>query len=172
MKTKFLSIASFLMLFFMASNLNAQNVVKVNPIGLAFGSLNGGYETFLTDKTSLYLKANFYSRGLVGIRYTGFGVGGEYRFYLDSNDRPKGLYAGPIASVGFIGSNSDIINNYTLITIGGVIGYQWVFSEKFTVEVNIGPAYGIVTGDFGDTDIFGDGIIPTISLLTLGYILN
>lgn len=172
MKTKFLSIASFLMLFFMASNLNAQNVVKVNPIGLAFGSLNGGYETFLSENTSLYLKANFYSRSLVGTRYTGFGVGGEYRFYLSDNDRPKGLYAGPIANIGFIGTNTDIIDNYTLITIGGIIGYQWVFSEKFTVEVNIGPAYGIVTGDFGDTDIFGDGIYPVISLLTLGYILQ
>lgn len=172
MKTKFLSIASFLMLFFMASNLSGQNVVKVNPIGLAFGSLNGGYETFLSDNTSLYLKANFYSRSLVGTRYTGFGVGGEYRFYLSDNDRPKGLYAGPIANVGFIGTNSDFIDNYTLITVGGIIGYQWVFSEKFTVEVNIGPAYGIVAGDFGDTDIFGDGIYPVISLLTLGYILQ
>ena len=172
MKTKFFSIASYLMLFFMASNLNAQSIVKVNPIGLAFGSLNGGYETFLSDNTSLYLKANFYSRSLVGTRYTGFGVGGEYRFYLSDNDRPKGLYAGPIANIGFIGTNSDFIDNYTLITIGGIIGYQWVFSEDFTVEVNIGPAYGIVSGDFGDTDIFGDGIFPVISLLTLGYILN
>lgn len=172
MKTKFLGFAAFFMLFFLANNLTAQNVVKVNPIGLAFGSLNGGYETFLTDKTSLYLKGNFYSRGLIGIRYTGFGVGAEYRFYLSDNDRPKGLYAGPIANIGFIGTNSDLIDNYTLITIGGVIGYQWVFSEKFTVEVNIGPAYGIVTGDFGDSDVFGDGIFPTISLLTLGYILQ
>ncbi|MEZ5038532.1 MAG: DUF3575 domain-containing protein [Saprospiraceae bacterium] len=172
MKTKFLTIASFLMLFFLTNNLIGQNVIKVNPIGLAFGSLNGGYETFLNDKSSLYLKANFYSRGIVGVRYTGFGVGGEYRFYLSNNERPKGLYAGPVANIGFIGTNVDGVGNYTLITLGGVIGYQWVFSEKFTVEVNIGPVYGIATGDFGDTDIFGDGILPTISLLTLGYILN
>ncbi|HMQ62763.1 MAG TPA: DUF3575 domain-containing protein [Flavilitoribacter sp.] len=173
MKMKFLALLSALVFCALATPAKAQGIIKLNPIGLAFGSLNAGYETFLNDKSSVYVGASFYSRNLIGIKYSGLGLDGQFRFYLSNNDRPKGLYVAPAASVGFIGfkDNSDKFN-YTLIRLGAIIGYQWVFSQKFTVEVGIGPSYGLITGNYEDSvDVFGDGVLP-IGILSLGYIIK
>lgn len=173
MKTRIYQIV-FAFLFCLAcTQINAQSLIKVNPIGLAFGSLNASYESFVSDNASWTARANFYSRGIAGFRYTGFGVGAGYRFYLSEGERPKGLYAGPIANVGFISSSDDFIGNYTLITIGAVIGYQVRLAERWFLDFNVGPTYGIITGDFGDDrDVFGDGILPAISIAVVGYVLN
>lgn len=174
MKVKFLTLLSVLTLCAALNSAKAQGIIKLNPIGLAFGSLNAGYETFLSNKSSLYVGASYYSRGLLGVRYTGVGLDGQYRIYLSDNERPKGLYVAPAVSVGFIGFKDDTDEkfNYTLVRLGGIIGYQWVFSQKFTVEVGIGPSYGFITGDFDDdTEVFGDGVLP-IGILSLGYIIN
>lgn len=175
MKAKLFKLAFALVFCFgCASTISAQSVIKANPLGLAFGVLNASYEKFTGDNTSFTLRANFYSRGLGGYRYTGFGVGGGYRFYLSDNERPKGLYVGPIANVGFIGGDDDFIGNYTLITVGGIIGYQLMLGDKFTMEFSAGPTYGIITGgNFDDDfDAFGAGTLPFISIATVGYILN
>jgi hypothetical protein len=173
MKSKFFQLALAILFCLSLHSVNAQSLIKVNPIGLAFGSLNAGYEHFVSEKASWTARANFYSRGILGIRYTGFGVGAGYRFYLSEGERPKGLYAGPIANVAFIGANDDVIGNYTLITLGAVIGYQVRLADRWFLDFNVGPTYGIITGDFGDdTDVFGDGVLPAISIAVVGYVLN
>lgn len=158
---------------FVAPTAKAQQIIKLNPIGLAFGSLNAGYEQFVSDNSSFYVGASFYTRGILGIRYSGLGLDGQYRFYLSDNERPRGLYAAPAASVGFIGFKDSGDNyNYTLIRLGGLIGYQWQFGGNFTVELGIGPSYGIIAGSgLDEYDTFGDGVLP-IGILSLGYILK
>lgn len=174
MKVKLFKLAFAIVFCLGCSSVSAQSLIKANPIGLAFGVLNASYENFVSDKASFTLRANFYNRNLIGIRYSGVGVGGGYRFYLSEGERPKGLYAGPIANVGFIGSNDDVVGNYTLITIGAVIGYQVRLAEKWYLDFNIGPSYGIITGGGFDDgfDAFGGGIVPTLSVATVGYVLN
>jgi hypothetical protein len=152
---------------------NAQSVIKVNPIGLAFGSINADYEKFLNDKTSFQIGANFISRKIDDVRYTGFGVQAQYRWYLTKNDRPKGLFVGPTAAFNFVGYDDNFAeesDNYSFLAIGGLIGYQWVFGENFTFEAGIGPNFGIPFSDVDD-DAFGTGVYPQISL-ALGYILK
>ncbi|MCB0634454.1 MAG: hypothetical protein KDD15_32195, partial [Lewinella sp.] len=104
---------------------------------------------------------------------TGFGAGAGYRWYLSEGERPKGLYAGPIANVSFIGTNDDFVGNYTLITLGAVIGYQLRLAERWYLDFNVGPTYGIITGNAGDnSDVYGDGILPALSIAVVGYVLN
>lgn len=174
MKANLCKLAFAVLFCFGCTFVSAQSLIKVNPFGLAFGVLNASYENFVSDNASFTLRANFYSRKFGDYRYTGFGVGGGYRFYLSNNERPKGLYVGPIANVGFLGANDDFIGNYTLITIGGVIGYQLKLSDRFTLDFNVGPTYGIVTGgNFDDGfNAFGAGTLPSITIATVGYILN
>lgn len=174
MKAKLFKLAFAFLCCFGCASLSAQSIIKANPLGLAFGVLNASYEKFTSDNSSFTLRANFYSRGVGGFRYTGFGVGGGYRWYISDNERPKGLYVGPIANVGFLGANDDFIGNYTLITVGGIIGYQLKLSDRFTMEFSAGPTYGVITGgNFDDDfDAFGGGTLPFISIATVGYILE
>jgi len=178
MKKFFLLLVMGVSMMF-ATNASAQGYLKVNPLGLAFGQLGASYEGVLNEKSSFEVGANFYNRKFVGVKTTGFGASLQYRFYLSSDDAPRGLFVAPLVGANFlkygytdatgtgIGA-SDF--NYTLITVGALIGYQWLFSDdRFSFEIGIGPAYRIATGDFGDgVSNLGTGVWPTGSL-SLGY---
>ena len=171
MKKVLLAFAIFTMIGLSA---NAQSIVKLDPLSLAFGSLRAGYETFTSDKASVYAGLSYVNRGILGIDYTGVGVFGQYRFYLSNTEAPKGIFAGPHLGVNFIGFDDGFGDrlNYTLVRIGGIIGYQGIIGDNFTWEIGIGPTYGIISGDFSDDDdLFGTGIVP-VSTLALGYRIN
>lgn len=174
MKATLFKFAFALVLCLGYTSISAQSLIKANPFGLAFGVLNASYEKFVSDNTSFTVRANFYSRKLGGVRFTGFGAGGGYRFYLSDNERPKGLYVGPIANIATISTDDNDVRSYALITIGGVIGYQLRLSDRFYMDFNVGPTYGIITGNNinDDFDAFGAGTLPTITIATIGYLLN
>ncbi len=163
----------------LATNASAQGYIKINPLGLAFGQLGASYESVLSEKSSFQIGANFYNRSFVGVKTTGLGASLQYRFYLSNDDAPKGLFVAPLVGANFLKYGyTDVLGagvggedfNYTLITIGAMIGYQWLFSDdKFSFELGIGPAYRIATGNFGDgISNLGNGVWPTASL-SLGY---
>lgn len=158
----------------LTSYLGAQSVIKANPIGLLFGTLNVGYEQFVGEDRSFTLRANYYDHNVLGIKFSGFGIGGGYRFYLTENFRPKGLYVGPVANIGRINPEDETIGNYTLITIGGILGYQLTMGNRLTLEAYLGPAVGIISGRAveGNVPLFGSGVVPIVGLLTLGYRLD
>lgn len=123
-KSLFLSVIA-LLLFYTS---NAQtSAVKINPIGLIFGVANAGYEFEVSDSRTVTISGIYYSIG--GI--SGFGVGGEYRFYL-SDDSLRGWHAGP--SVGYLGLSDDFNNSSGFFTIGGEGGHQWIIGDSFVVD--------------------------------------
>ena len=119
-----------LVMFFMvsSSSIFAQGYLKVNPISLAVGIVNLGYEQVTTPKQSVQLKAySHFSTGLYGGRLM-------YKFFLSNKPSPAGLYVAPIAA--YVGSEGDGI-----FRVGGLIGYQAIFSnDKLSFEGAIGPA--------------------------------
>lgn len=171
MKNLLLRYVLMLLLIPVLCPLTAQSVVKVNPFGLLFGTLNASYEKFVQEDRSFTLRANYYDHNVLGVKFSGFGIGGGYRFYLTENTRPKGLYAGPVANIGRIDPQDETIGNYTLITLGGILGYQLTIGQHFTLEAHLGPAFGIISGRTlnDNVPLFGSGVIPIISLFTLGY---
>lgn len=170
MKKILLSLSLIAVLGFTAQS---QSIVKLDPLSLAFGSFRAGYETFTSDKTSLYGGLSFVNRGILDIKYRGIGVFGQYRFYLSNTEAPKGIFAGPHIGANFIGFDSGIGDreNYTLLRIGGIIGYQGLIGTNFTWEIGIGPTYGLIFSSLDDDDFFGNGIVP-IGTFALGYIIN
>jgi len=171
---KFLLVLVMGVSMMFATNASAQGYIKINPLALAFGQLGASYEGVLNEKSSFQVGANFVSRSFFGVKTTGFGGSAQYRFYLSSDDAPKGLFVAPLAGVNFMKYDWDSTVgedfNYTLITVGAMIGYQWLFSDdKFSFELGIGPAYRIASGDYAEgTSNLGGGIWP-VSSLSLGY---
>lgn len=120
---------------------NAQeSAIKANPIGLAFGIANAGYEFSMNDTQTLTISALYYNISDI----SGFGAGAEYRFYF-TEEALRGWHAGPNA--GFFSlSGSGLLSDTTatVFTFGGEAGHQWIIGEHFLVDVFAG--LNIVSG--------------------------
>jgi hypothetical protein len=180
MKIKQLLITAIAILT-MSMSVNAQSYIKINPVSLAFGFIGVDYESVVSDKNSFQVGAGFISRGIGFFNYTGFSVSGSYRFFISKDDAPKGLFVSPTIGASFVsikdngllgGTGTTITgSSYTALSIGGLVGYQWLFSDdQFSFELGVGPQYGIGLGG-GGTDSFGIGVLPQLSL-SVGYRLS
>lgn len=142
------------------------NIIKTNPIGLAFGNINLTYEMALSQALSFQVGGNFFTR-ILGTEVSGFGINGGVRFYMTNKTKPapEGFYVGPrVAFNSFTEKATD--ENVTTLGIGALIGYQWIFSSGVSLDLGAGPTY-LFAGDNGSTNDFS-GIVPNISF-AVGY---
>ncbi|PWH82638.1 hypothetical protein DIS18_10390 [Algibacter marinivivus] len=130
-------ILLFTAVFFIGiSSINAQEqAIKVNPIGLAFGVANAGYEFATNESQTLTIAGLYYNISDV----SGFGAGVEYRFYFSSDEALNGWHAGP--SLGYVSLEDDFNNSAGFFTVGGEVGHQWLIGEHFLVDVFAGLGY-------------------------------
>ena len=155
------------------SKTNAQGYLKINPITLAFGYFGVEYEQVVSTKNSFTLSAGFITFGSeFSGRYSGFGAGAGYRFYISKADAPEGLFVEPNVGVSILTyKDSSYDFGYSNLNIGAIIGYQWLFSDdQFSFNIGIGPGVGIALGknnSFGGT-LTGTGFSPT-GTLGIGY---
>ncbi|WP_428740402.1 DUF3575 domain-containing protein [Tenacibaculum sp.] len=157
---------------------NAQkNVIKANPLALAFGSFEVGYERVVSESSSVELALAYSSLkvnttgGQVDAKANGFGVEGKYKFYF-GEETPRGWYAAPVVTY----SNTSLDSggekgDFSFFGGGAVAGYQWVFGggdSGFALDLNLGAQYVSVStsGSIASTSI--EGFLPKLGL-SLGY---
>lgn len=146
-------------------SVNAQSqVIKANPIGLAFGAFNACYEKVLNEKSSLLISGAYFNGGIGDIDVTSFGAGVGYRKYITKKEAPNGFYVQPTLSFGS-GSEALTDVSYLQLGIGADLGYQWVWDGGFVLDLGIGPNYRIVLGDEASV---GNGIGPS-AVAAIGY---
>ena len=132
---KILILGMFLCVFNIT---NAQtSVIKANPLGLAFGVANAGYEFATTDAQTATISGIYFNK----LDVTGVGAGLEYRFYF-GGEALKGWHAGP--SLGYFSLEDSIKNSASVYSVGGEAGHQWIFGEHFALDVFAG--YGAIFG--------------------------
>jgi len=115
-----------------------EQAIKANPIGLAFGIANAGYEFSIKETQTLTVSGLYYNVSSI----SGFGAGAEYRFYFSSDEALRGWHAGP--SVSYFSLSDDFSNSAGFFTIGGEAGHQWIFGEHFLVDTFV--SLGFVSG--------------------------
>ncbi len=158
-----------------------KNVVKINPLGVLFGSANLAYERALTEKSSFLIAPSFGFFKLSGAKYSSFGLGAEYRFYLSkTKTAPAGLFVAPGA--GYTGGSVKVDDgqggtsktNFSAYYIKGILGHQWIWDSGFTLDLNGGIQYiGFSYKDDGSnfSTLKASGILPVIGL-SIGYAFN
>jgi hypothetical protein len=103
-----------LSLLLLAFGLNAQsNVIKTNPLGLAFGNFNATYERVFGTTSSLLVRGQYMYK-LLGVDVSLAGAGLGYRYYFTHAKKPvpAGFYINPQAfSFGKV--NDDTEGNYS-----------------------------------------------------------
>jgi Protein of unknown function (DUF3575) len=153
-----------------------QNVVKINPIGFIFGSGSIAYERALSAKSSILVAPTFGAFSFGGFKYTSFGLGAEYRFYLsNTKNAPTGLYAAPGVSFTTGKIKEDGFSTeakFTSIGAKGVFGHQWIWNSGFTLDLNGGISYQSFTYKDTENSVFSglkaSGILPNIGI-AVGY---
>ena len=146
------------MLLFAFNITNAQtNIVKANPLGLAFGIANAGYEFATTDSQTATISGIYFNI----LDIAGVGAGLEYRFYF-GGEALKGWHAGP--TVGYFSLEDDFNNSASVFSAGGEAGYQWIFGKHFALDLFAGYA-AILGGD----DLSGFNDSATSLGVNLGY---
>ena len=157
------------MAFLFMAAMNAQdNIIKTNPLGLAFGNLNATYEKVLNEKSSVLGSINFTYR-IFGVDVNALGLGGAYRFYFSHAKKqvPAGLYINP--QIGFnFGSVDDL--SYNAFSLGAEVGHQWVWESGVVLDLGIGPNYISLSGNDVDSINFdSDGGIFPSATIAVGY---
>lgn len=164
----FLSFVTLVFLFSANLSFAQDQIVKTNPLGLAFGNFNAIYEKALNEKSSVSAGASYLYR-LLGTDVTGFGLNTEYRYYITNATKPApaGFYVGP--SFGFRNfSEKNVDGSISLIGIGGTIGYQWVWDSGVSLDLGAGPQYSIIIAESdGSTEDFS-GFLPRL-VFAIGY---
>ena len=145
---------------------NLPNVVKVNPIGLAFGNINLGYQRALGTAHAVQISANYWYK-IFGTDVSGFGIRGGYQFFLTSRTKsaPEGFYIGPQISFNSLKeTNTDV--SVTAFGIGALIGYQWVWNSGLCLDLGIGPVYQFASESGTETSY--QGFLPNVTI-ALGW---
>ena len=146
---------------FALTNVNSQDyAIKANPLGLAFGIANVGFEFSTNESQTLTVSGLYYNISDV----TGLGAGAEYRFYFSKQDAFRGWHAGP--SVGYFSLEDDFNNSAGFFSIGGEVGYQWIIRDHFLIDLFGG--LGFVTGSSDDLAVSINSVATTIGF-SLGY---
>lgn len=135
------------------------NAVKINIFSPIFKTINVSYERVLKETSSFQLGFYYTGASLSSLKYSGFGITPEYRFYLSETAAPQGFYAAPFLryqSVNLTVDGSSSEANFSAVGGGLVVGKQWVFKQLVTLDLFIGPSYssGKVDVKSGSEDDF------------------
>lgn len=169
-----LSITAFI-LFLTVDGLHAQrsarssssavdkfdNAIKIGPFGFLFGSYNATYERRITDKSSFVIGTRITTFSLSEVDYTGLSLSAQYRVYFQQ--AIAGPYFAP--SIG-AGRNSGAVTNFSNISAGANVGWQWLADGGFLVDLGLGARYRNGFGDSVDTDF--TGVSPSFQV-QVGY---
>ena len=154
-------IAFFVCLMAAANTVQAQSVVKINILSPVVRTINLSYEVAISENGSFQL--GFFYTGYKDdvTKFSGFGITPEYRFYLSETTAPEGFYVAPFLRYRrFTVENVETDSEGTYSPFGGglIIGKQWIFKDKISLDLFLGPQYSsgdvkLSSGDEGDLDL-------------------
>ncbi|MDN5203096.1 DUF3575 domain-containing protein [Fulvivirgaceae bacterium BMA10] len=120
------------------------NVVKINILSPIVRTISVFYENAIQEDKSFQLGFFYTGASVTDTKFRGFGITPEFRFYLSETSAPEGVYVAPFLKYQNFDLTEEITDSKaTLSTFGGgvVIGKQWLFKEKITLDAFLGPNF-------------------------------
>lgn len=172
-KKSLLSFAFVLALSLLSyTSYSQSSVFKINIFSPLVRTLNVSFEQKLSGSSSAQLGFFYTGFSVSDTKFSGIGLTPEYRFYLSDTDAPAGVYVAPFIRYQNF-KLEDEVNNAKgeLSTFGGglLIGKQWIFKERVSLDLFIGPAFQSgdvkVTSSSGNAD-FETGLFDGFTVRT------
>ena len=150
-KIYFLTILSFIAVTNVA--MAQRTAIKVNVLSPIVRTANFSVEEKLGAQTSFQLGFYYTSLKRDDQGYSGYGITPEFRYYLGQTEAIAGFYIAPFLRYNKINikaesTTTDGQGNTTTQKVeadlngfggGVVVGKQWVFKERITIDLFIGP---------------------------------
>lgn len=152
-----------LVLVAFASGASAQrlqkNALKLNPISMIVKTGNISYERAITKNQSVQVGAFYSGLSIDDVKYAGFGITPEYRFYFGGQKQAlNGGYVAPFVryqDFTIENTTEKVKAGFTTMGGGAIIGWQKTWPSGFIVDVFAGPAYNHLKFDVEeDSDDF------------------
>ncbi len=142
------------------------NVIKLNPIALAFGNFNLSYQRAFSDASAIQIGANYWYK-ILGVEVSGIGVRAGYQFFVTNKTKaaPDGLYIGPQISFNNL-TDKETKESVNAFGVGALIGYQWLWKSGVTLDLGAGPIYQFASESSTESDF--SGFLPNITI-AIGY---
>lgn len=123
---------------------NAQKAIKLNIFSPIVQTLNVSYEQALNKDKSFQLGFFYTGYSSGDTKFSGIGITPEYRIYL-GEEVMNSFYVAPFVRFQnfTLKDKTNTTDEATLTTFGGglIAGRQWIFKDKFTLDLFIGPSY-------------------------------
>jgi hypothetical protein len=128
-----------------------KNVIKLNVLSLAVGTASVFYERVLNEQMSLQLGisyTNISSDRLLNVRYRGYAITPEFRYYLTSSEAPRGFFVAPFAryrnadvtgSINRDGRQIPATGKISSYGAGVMIGGQ-IVGKRISADAFVGPS--------------------------------
>jgi hypothetical protein len=122
-----------------------QQALKINPLSAFLLTGNVSYERATASNQSFQVGAFYSGMSISGLKYSGFGITPEYRFYLAGRrESLNGLYAAPFLryqSFTFKDKETTEKANFSSIGGGATIGWEKTWNSGFVFDIFLGPSY-------------------------------
>ncbi len=145
--------------------------VRVNPLGLLFGSVNGKLDMKMNTNWTVGLYGSYASYSLLSITTKSYGVGVGATYYFNKAFEDSWVVEPFVAynRTSVTTTDTASLNGFVL---GSDFGYQWNWAGGFNITLGLGVAYTLVdsTVTIGGTSVSvgGSGIGPSATF-ALGY---
>jgi hypothetical protein len=137
-----------------------ERTLTLNPSALLIGSLDAQYERVLSPSLSGFIGPYIAYASLVNQPALALGLLGGVRYFLLESRSPAGLWAGPQVVLGAVSLRSgDTSATGAIFSLGGLLGYTWLFDSGFIVSIGGGVqfTYATVAPEQGALDLRGIG---------------
>jgi hypothetical protein len=128
-----------------AQESSAQQAIKINPLSLFVVTGNVSYERAVKENQSVQVGMFYSGMSISGLKYSGFGITPEYRFYFAGNrEALNGVYAAPFMryqSFTFKDKETTEKANFSSIGGGATIGWEKTWNSGFVMDIFAGPSY-------------------------------
>jgi hypothetical protein len=144
MSKSILRISIFLFLSSFSMVTNAQRTAfKINLLSPIARTANVSFERRLSASSSSQIGFFYTTFSISGTEFKGFGITPEYRFYLsDSKEAIEGFYLAPFFRYQNLKLTNDLSKaGFSSYGGGLVVGRQWVFKKRITLDLFVGPKY-------------------------------
>jgi len=181
MNFKSLFSACLLTLFFFSAN--AQIEVKVNPIGILFGTPDISAEYIVSDNFGVELRIpfNFNTRTQAAfdlttgeltdneIKTAGIGAILSARYYFNPDYGADKFYAGGYlkfkTGTGKNSIDTDFDYRDRRVAVGALLGYKWLSAKGISFDFTVGGGRALVSGRTYDNPDLTEAQIDAFELL-------
>ena len=149
------SVLTLLFLFAFVGFANAQTTtIKANLLSPIVRTGSFFIEHAISEEASIQLGGLYTGASIDDTKLRGFAITPEFRYYLsESGQKLDGFYIAPFLRYQNLELTDDSEpGKATLQTFGGgvTIGRQWIFKDRISLDLFIGPKYGSSKFDLKD----------------------